>query len=113
MICIKWGIIISTFVPLNKKFLADQIAHLEKRVKGALKTMREDYDRQISRESIVARDADILECLIQAKEYVDNGYPVARTFFKRAPDHLKTPTARKLWQAGDFMGQPCVVAERG
>ena len=49
-------------------------------------------------ESIIARDADILECLIQAKEYVDNGYPVARTFFKRAPDHLKTATARKLWQ---------------
>jgi len=86
------------FRPAEQKVFADQIAHLEKRVKGALKTMRDDYDSQLSRESIVARDADILECLIQAKEYVDNGYPVARTFFKRAPDHLKTPTARKLWK---------------
>jgi putative hydrolases of HD superfamily len=84
------------FRPAEQKVFSDQIANLEKRVKGALKTMREDYDRQISRESIVARDADILECLIQAKEYVDNGYPVARTFLKRAPAHLKTPTARKL-----------------
>jgi putative hydrolase of HD superfamily len=82
----------------EQKVFADQIAHLEQRVKEALKTMRADYDRQLSPESIVARDADILECLIQAKEYVDNGYPVARTFFKRAPDHLKTSTARKLWQ---------------
>ena len=86
------------FRDAEQKAFADQIADLEKRVKGALQAMRGDYDRQLSRESIVARDADILECLIQAKEYVDNGYPVARTFFKRAPDHLKTPTARKLWR---------------
>jgi len=82
----------------EQKVFTDQIVHLEKRVKAALKTMRADYDRQLSPESIVARDADILECLIQAKEYVDNGYPAARTFFKRAPDHLKTATARALWQ---------------
>jgi putative hydrolase of HD superfamily len=82
----------------EQKVFVDQIADLGKKVKGALQAMRGDYDRQLSRESIVARDADILECLIQAKEYVDNGYPVARTFFKQAPDHLKTPTARKLWR---------------
>jgi len=84
------------FRPAEQKVFSDQISNLDKKVKGPLKTMREDYDKQLSRESIVARDADILECLIQAKEYVDNGYPVARTFFKRAPGHLKTPTARKL-----------------
>ena len=82
----------------EQKVFADQIAHLEKRVKEALRGMREDYDRQVSKESIVARDADILECLIQAREYVDLGYPVAKTFFNRAPDHLKTLTARKLWE---------------
>ena len=82
----------------EQKVFADQIAPLEKRVKESLKNIREDYDRQQSPESIVARDADILECLIQAREYVDLGFPVARTFFKRAPDHLKTSTAKKLWQ---------------
>jgi putative hydrolase of HD superfamily len=86
------------FRPAEQKAFADQIAHLEKKVKKALQVMREDYDRQLSRESIVARDADILECLIQAKEYVDLGFPVARTFFKRAPAHLKTVTAQKLWR---------------
>ena len=82
----------------EQKAFADQIAYLDKKVKKALQMMREDYDRQLSRESIIARDADILECLIQAKEYVDLGFPVARTFFKRAPEHLKTVTARKLWR---------------
>jgi len=86
------------FREAEKKAFGDQIALLEKKVKMALQAMRADYEEQLSAESIVARDADILECLIQAKEYVDLGFPVARTFFKRAPDHLKTVTARKLWQ---------------
>ena len=86
------------FRDAEKKAFADQIALLDIRVKNALRSMRDDYEAQLSPESIAARDADILECLIQAKEYVDLGFPVARTFFKRAPDHLKTATARKLWQ---------------
>jgi len=86
------------FREAEKKVFADQIAYLDSKVKAALKAMREDYEKQKSRDSIVARDADILECLIQAKEYVDLGFPVAKTFFKRAPQHLKTATARKLWQ---------------
>jgi len=86
------------FRQAEKKAFADQIARLDRRVKEALRSMRADYEAQVSRESIVARDADILECLIQAREYVDLGYPVAKTFFKRAPDHLKTKTAQKLWK---------------
>ena len=50
-------------------------------------------------ESIVARDADILECLLQAKEYYDGGHTKARKFFKKAPEHLKTKTAKKYWQS--------------
>jgi putative hydrolase of HD superfamily len=86
------------FREAEKEVFADQIAVLDKRVKEALRAMRADYEGQLSKESIIARDADILECLIQAKEYVDLGFPVARTFFKRAPDYLKTQTAQKLWQ---------------
>ena len=90
------------FREAEKKAFADQVALLDKRVKGALLAMRKDYEGQTSKESVVARDADILECLVQAKEYVDLGFPVARTFFKRAPDHLKTKTARKLWRQAIF-----------
>ncbi len=86
------------FRDAEKRVFNDQVAGLEKKAKAHLTAMRDGYDRQSSPEAIVARDADILECLIQAKEYVDNGYPVAKTFFKRAPDHLKTKTARELWK---------------
>ena len=40
---------------------------------------------------------DILECLLQAKEYYDSGYLKARKFFKTAPDHLKTRSAQQFW----------------
>ena len=94
----KMGHYYIEFRDAEKKVFADQIAALDPRVKKGLSRARSLYDRQDCRESIAARDADILECLVQAKEYVDNGYPAARTFFKRAPDHLKTKTARALWK---------------
>lgn len=93
----KMGHYYIEFRDAEKKVFKDQIAKLDAKVMRELESLRGEYDGQQSRESIVTRDADILECLIQAKEYVDNGYPVAKTFFKRAPDHLKTATAKKLW----------------
>jgi putative hydrolase of HD superfamily len=94
----KMGHYYIEFREAEKRVFADQIAGLEAKVKSHLKAMRDDYDGQKTKASQVARDADILECLIQAKEYLDNGYPVAKTFFKRAPSCLKTKTAQKLWQ---------------
>ena len=94
----KMGHYYIEFRDAEKKVFSDQVAGLDAKVKKELSRIRSLYDCQSCRESIVARDADILECLVQAKEYVDNGHPAARTFFKRAPDHLKTKTARALWK---------------
>ena len=95
----KMGHYYIEFREAEEKVFNDQIQDLNSKVKNSLLKMRQSYTKQLTRESIVARDADILECLIQAKEYLDNGYPVAKTFFKRAPDHLKTKTAQELWKA--------------
>ncbi|MBF0489746.1 MAG: HD domain-containing protein [Candidatus Omnitrophica bacterium] len=94
----KMGHYYIEFRAAEQKAFDDQIQNLNAKVKGELSGMRQSYNQQVTPESIVARDADILECLIQAKEYMDNGYPVAKTFFKRAPDHLKTKTAKELWK---------------
>ena len=45
----------------------------------------------------MARDADILECLIQAKEYHEYGFKEAHKFMFKAPRFLKSKSARKLW----------------
>lgn len=94
----KMGHYYIEFHHAEQKAFADQVKHLHSKVKEELLRLRRRYDAQSSPESIVARDADILECLLQAKEYLDNGYPVAKTFFKCAPGFLKTKTARTLWR---------------
>jgi putative hydrolases of HD superfamily len=94
----KMGHYYIEFRNAEQKVFEDQLKFLNMKVKAELTKMRNAYNKQSSQESIVARDADILECLIQAKEYMDNGYPVAKTFFKRAPDYLKTKTAKALWK---------------
>jgi len=86
------------FKGAEKKVFKDQVVYLDKRVKSELTGLRKEYDAQKSKASIVARDADILECLLQAKEYYDSGYLKAEKFFKMAPDHLKTKSAKKFWK---------------
>lgn len=94
----KMGHYYIEFRHAEKKVFKDQVADLPGKVKKELSAIRDNYDAQKSKESIVARDADILECLIQAKEYYENGHLTAKKFFQIAPDHLKTKTARKLWE---------------
>lgn len=94
----KMGHYYIDFKNAEKKVFKDQVEYLEERIKQEMTKFRGEYDMQATKESVVARDADILECLIQAKEYYDNGYTKAKKFFKKAPDHLKTKSARLLWK---------------
>jgi len=82
----------------NKAF-DEQIHFLPKDIRVELKEMRQEYLRQKTRPSIIARDADILECLIQAKEYQEYGYKEAFKFMKKAPSFLKTKSAKQLWRS--------------
>ena len=83
----------------EKKAFDSQIEELGLEVGGELKEVRAEHDEQETLESKIARDADILECLIQAKEYKDLGFASAEKFFRKAPEHLKTETAKKLWKS--------------
>ncbi len=76
----------------------DQINSLPRSIKRELKDMREEYNNQNTKESVIARDADILECLIQAKEYYEHGFSGAAKFMKKAPQFLRTKSARHLWR---------------
>jgi putative hydrolases of HD superfamily len=77
----------------------DQMRDLGDGIGDEMRGLREEHDAQETPESVVARDADILECLIQAKEYADMGFRNAEKFFKKAPEHLRTETARRLWRS--------------
>ncbi len=87
----------------EKKVFSEQTEPLKEKLKGDLGSLRKEHDDQKTPESIVARDADILECLVQAKEYADLNFSGAEKFFKKAPEFLKTKSARELWrETGDW-----------
>jgi putative hydrolase of HD superfamily len=84
--------------PAEDASFEEQVAPLPGEISQELLDVREEYRGQESQESIVARDSDILECLIQAKEYHEHGHKSAVLFMEKAPEHLKTDSAKKLWQ---------------
>lgn len=86
------------FKDAEKRVFSDQVSQIDEKVRGPLAALRKEYDAQETPESRVARDADILECLVQAKEYLDSGYAEAEHFFETAPQHLVTDTAKELWE---------------
>ena len=79
------------------KAFTEQISALDKNTKDELSLMHLEYRKQKTKASIIARDADILECLIQAKEYYEHGFKEAPRFMKKAPRFLKTKSAKRLW----------------
>ncbi len=82
----------------EEKAFREQIEYLPKDIKNELQGWRCEYVKQKSKESLIARDADIFECLLQAKEYYEQGHRQAKLFFKKAPRFLKTKSAKKLWK---------------
>ncbi len=89
---------------IEDKVFLKQVSSLPDKVKDGLSSMRKEYNLQETKESIIVRDADILECLIQAKEYTQQGFSQAEKFMKKAPKHLKTVSARKLWKRAKNKG---------
>ena len=77
---------------------ADQIESLPGSMRDELDSLRREYREQQSAESIIARDADIIECLMQAKEYHEHGHQEAVKFTRKAPQFLRTQAAKELWE---------------
>ncbi|MFH1868290.1 MAG: HD domain-containing protein [Candidatus Omnitrophota bacterium] len=81
----------------NKAF-KEQIALLPENIRKGLADTHTEYIDQKTKESLIARDADILECLIQAKEYHAQGFTEAVKFMRKAPLLLKTDSAKEIWR---------------
>ena len=75
---------------------AEQLAGLPTAIRKDLTGWSRDLDSQGSKASIVARDADLLECMIQGKEYADQRHPRAIDWMKRPAHLLRTRSAKKL-----------------
>ena len=77
----------------EKKALIDQMSGVEgSEILGLMK----EFQEQKTAESIVAKDADRLECAVQAKEYIDQGYAEAQNWIDNVKTVLKLKSSKKL-----------------
>jgi putative hydrolase of HD superfamily len=76
--------------------VADQLADLPPEVAAPIARLVDEYEAQDSPEARVAKDADKLECLIQAREYEAQGYQDAASWVAPSAASIRTASGRRL-----------------
>lgn len=84
--------------PAEKKAFNEQIKSLPPAASKRLKALWYEFQEQKTLESWVARDSDLLETILQAKEYLDTGFKAAQRWLKNGGQYLKTATAKQLFK---------------
>jgi putative hydrolase of HD superfamily len=83
----------------NTAVTEDQISGSPEVVVQAVRELVEEYEDRDSLESLVAHDADKLECLFQAREYQAQGYPDVPPWIETSAAGLQTESGRRLAEA--------------
>ena len=80
----------------ESEVLKEQLEPLIGLVGNEIECVLDELVNKESKEGIVAKDADILECAMQAREYQSQGYDAAVDWVERAKDRLSTESSKKL-----------------
>lgn len=83
----------------EQRALHEQAAQLPSHIAARVLALTEEYEKRSSREGQLAHDADLLECLLQAREYQIQGYTKAFEWANMCFEGLQTETARDLAHA--------------
>ena len=76
--------------------VADQVADLPPRLATPITRMVDEYETQDTLEARVAKDADKLECLLQAREYEAQGFQDATSWVAPSAASIRTASGRRL-----------------
>jgi putative hydrolase of HD superfamily len=79
--------------------LADQLAPLPELCTRDLSRLYKEWELGESPEALVARDADLLECLIQAREYQAQGCSSVQEWINNTASRLQTNSAKAIARA--------------
>ena len=77
----------------------DQIKNFPEDIKKELQLIYKEIKENKTKEAIIAKDADLLECAIQAKEYLELGYKSMQDWIDNIKKRLKTETAKRMLKA--------------
>ena len=83
----------------NPEVTADQVAGFPAEASQAVRELVEEYEARQSLEARLAKDADKLECLIQAREYQAQGHEDVPPWIETSAAALQSPSARQLAEA--------------
>ncbi|MGH8909346.1 MAG: HD domain-containing protein [Egibacteraceae bacterium] len=75
---------------------ADQVRDFPERIGAAVRALVMEYEARESLEARCARDADELECLIQAREYEAQGHADVTPWITTSAEALQTTSAQHL-----------------
>ncbi|WP_030488536.1 HD domain-containing protein [Micromonospora chokoriensis] len=89
----------------NTAVTADQVAACPPAVADVITAAVAEYEAGETLEAVVARDADKLECLVQAVEYRHQGIDNVQRWIDSSRASLKTDSAHRLADAA-LSGQP-------
>ena len=76
--------------------IADQLSGLPRAMAGRLQGLKSAFQQKKSKEAVIARDADYLECLVQACEYRAQGNTSVEDWITNCRKRLATKSARRL-----------------
>ena len=82
----------------EKQAMLDQTAALPGELGKGLRALGEELFDASSPEALLARDADVLECLVQAKEYEAQGCSSVTRWIQNSFSQLRSEAARNLAQ---------------
>ena len=81
---------------VDRKAVEDQSKSLPNKIAQGIRSMISEFEQALSLEARVARDADLLECLIQAREYQVLGYHDVADWILNAQAALTTESAKRI-----------------
>ena len=80
----------------KERAFLDQVARLPKDIRDELTSMMLDLTNNLSIEARIAHDADLLESLIQAREYQAQGYKDVQEWIDNCRNALITESAKRI-----------------
>jgi putative hydrolase of HD superfamily len=81
---------------VDRKAVDEQSKRLPNEMATQMATLFEEFEKEVSPEAKVVRDADLLECIVQAREYQALGYRDVVDWIFNAQRALRTESAKRI-----------------
>jgi len=88
----------------NEQVTEQQVRGLPAVVAAMISGVVAEYEGEVSHEAVCARDADKLECLIQAIEYREHGNQNTQAWIDSSLAQLQTASAKRLAEEAQRVG---------